>query len=129
MSYKTYVMLRVIVVIIMTFLAAWAVASGNVLVLIPVAIAGIAMMLTLRKRVKEVIVDERVYSISDKTSRVAVRISVALLVVAGAVCITLREGMPQLFQIGLTLTCTACGLLLVYWVSYIYYSRKMGGGE
>jgi uncharacterized membrane protein len=128
MSHKTFMLLRLVVVIIVAILAAWAVSSGNVLILIPAVIVGAAVMFLLSKRVREVVVDERVYSIADKASRLTVKVFVALMVITAAALITIsRGGSPEFEQAGFTMAYATCGLLLIYWIAYIYYNRKLGG--
>ncbi|MFH1002619.1 MAG: DUF2178 domain-containing protein [Chloroflexota bacterium] len=130
MRYQTFLRLRLIVVVMTGLLGAWAAASGHALVLVPVVIAGTAIMMLLGKTVREVVVDERVYHVAGRASYLTVRISAALMVVVGAVLVTLsRSSSPGLEPAGFTLAYAACGLLMVYWMAYSYYNRKLGGKE
>jgi uncharacterized membrane protein len=36
---------------------------------------------------------------------------------------------PALEQVGLTLAYTAAGLLVIYYLGYLYYGRKLGGED
>jgi uncharacterized membrane protein len=128
MSYKRYLLFRLSGVLVLAFLAAWATTTGNLLAMIPVLIVISTVLFSLKKRVKEAVVDERVYSIADKASRLAFIIFVILAVIIGAILISLsRNSSPGLFPIGLTLAYSVCGLLCIYWIAYIYYNRKFGG--
>ncbi|MCX6011788.1 MAG: DUF2178 domain-containing protein, partial [Chloroflexi bacterium] len=69
MSYKKYMVLRVLIIVVMAFLGAWAATSDNLLLLIPVVVVLGALLITLRRKVKEVIVDERVNTIAGRASR------------------------------------------------------------
>jgi uncharacterized membrane protein len=130
MSYKRYMLFRLLGVLVLAFLAAWATTTGHLLVMIPVIIVIGTVLFSLKKRVKEVVVDERVYSVADKASRLAFIIFVILAVIVGAILISLsRTGSPELFPIGLSLAYSVCGLLCIYWIAYIYYNRKFGGRE
>ena len=128
MSFKQFMLLRIIAIIVVATLAVWTAATDNWWIMIPIVIIGTTILLLFSRRVKEIIVDERVHSIADKASRLAVKIFVGLTVVTGAVLIILgRDGSPQLFQAGLTLAYSVCAILVIYWIAYFYYSRKYSG--
>jgi len=86
------------------------------------------VMLLLRRRVREVVVDERVYSIAEKASLVAFRIFGIAAAVIGITLVALGwQSASDLYKIGLTLAYSACGLLVIYYIAYIYYNRKYSG--
>jgi uncharacterized membrane protein len=120
----------VIAILLAVALGIWAAETGNELLLIPVVILGTLGLYLLSRRVKEVIVDERGYSIAGKASWLALRVFVALAVIIGAVLVILnREGSPLLFQVGLALLYSVCAMLVIYYIAHIYYNRKFGGKE
>ena len=130
MNYKTYMLFRLLAIMIIALLGAWARATGNIPVLIPAAIVLFFILFTLRRRVTEVVVDERVNTIAYRASRLAFSIFALLAVIAGITLIYLAEDTSDmLFHVGLTLNYTACALLVFYWLAYIYYNRKLGGKE
>jgi len=129
-SYKTFKLWRSIIVIIIAILVGWSVVSGNALVPVPAVITGIIIVFLFKKGVKEVIVDERIFSIADKASMLTFRAFAILAATAGATLLALsREGFPDLFKIGLTLAYSVCAMLVFYYIAYIYYNRKFGGKE
>jgi uncharacterized membrane protein len=128
MSLKTFTRIRIFVLIIMVGLISWAIVSGNALIPIPVVIAAIVIVLLFRRRVREVAVDERVYSIAEKASYLAFRIFGIAAAVIGATLIALGwDSSSDLYTIGLTLAYAVCGLLVIYYIAYIYYNRKYSG--
>ena len=128
MSYKTFMLLRVIGIIIVATVAVWAAATDNLWILIPIVIIGTAILFFFSRRVREVVVDERVQSIANKASRLTVKVFSSLTVITGAVLIILsRDGSPQLFQVGLTLAYSVCAILVIYWIAYFYYGWKYSG--
>ena len=119
---------RVICIIIVATVAVWAAATDNLSILIPIVIIGTAILFFFSRRVREVVVDERVQSIANKASRLAFKIFVGLTVVTGGILITLgRDGSPELFQTGLTLAYSVCAILVIYWIAYFYYGWKYSG--
>jgi uncharacterized membrane protein len=128
MSYKTFNIIKLLVVIIMAGLIGWAVSQGNYWIPIPAVIAALATMLLFRKGVKEIVVDERVYSIAEKAAYLAFRIfSIAAAVIGVTFVLLGFETVPQLYPIGLTLAFSVCGLVLIYYIAYTGYKRKYSG--
>jgi uncharacterized membrane protein len=130
MSYKKYMIFRVLAVVVVAALVAWANITGHLLVMIPAVIFLFFILLTLRRRVKEVVVDERVNAVAYKATRLAYLAFVYLAVIAGTALIYLAgDASDALFQAGLTLDYAACAFLVFYWLAYSYYNRKLGGKE
>ncbi|MFC1903798.1 DUF2178 domain-containing protein [Chloroflexota bacterium] len=130
MSYKRYILVRIIGVIIVATLGVLAATTGNMLILIPPALAIGVLIYFFSRRVREVVVDERINSIAHKATRLAFLAFVILAVVIGAILIALsQESSSNLYQIGLTLNFSVCAILVMYWIAYIYYNRKLGGKE
>jgi uncharacterized membrane protein len=130
MSFKTFTVIKLVVVIIMGGLIGWAVTIGNYWIPIPAVIAALVVLLLFRRGVKEevVVVDERVYSIAEKASYLAFRIFGIAAAVIGATFVALGyEKVPELQPIGLTLAFATCGLVLIYYIAYTCYKRKYSG--
>jgi uncharacterized membrane protein len=128
MSFKTFTVIKMFVVIIMAGLVGWAVVSGNALIPIPVAIAALVILLLFRKGVKEVVVDERIYSIAEKASLVAFRVFGIAAALIGATLVALgQEVVPEMEPIGFTLAFAVCGLMVIYYIAYTCYKRKYSG--
>jgi uncharacterized membrane protein len=128
MSYKTYRLWKALVVIIVAVLVGWAVPSGNAFIPVPAAIAGMVILLVIRRGVKEMIVDERTYNIANQASRAAFQIVTLVLVLIGATLLALGYGEhPGVEPVGFALIYSAGGFLVVYTLSYAYFNRKLGG--
>ncbi|MGD9115653.1 MAG: DUF2178 domain-containing protein [Dehalococcoidia bacterium] len=128
MSYKAYNVIRIAITAIMAALISWAVVNGNFLIPIPIAIAALVILMLFRKGVKEVVVDERVYSIAEKAAYMAFRIFGIAAAVIGATFVALgQETVPELEPIGFMLTYATCGLMIIYYIAYLIYNRKYSG--
>jgi uncharacterized membrane protein len=128
MSFKQFTLIRIFVIVIMGGLIGWAVANGNALIPIPVAIAALVILLLFRREVKEVVVDERIYSIAEKASLITFRIFGIAAAVIGATLVALGQGaVPVLEPIGFTLTYSVCGLVVIYYIAHIHYNKKYSG--
>ena len=125
MSYKRFKLWRTIVIIIVAILVGWSGATNNPLIPIPVVIVGTVILLLLKRGVKEVIVDERVFSVADKAATLVFRTFVILAGMTAATMLALnQERYPDLEQAGFTLAYSVCALLVFYCVAYTYYNRK-----
>ena len=130
MSYKKYMLFRLLAIVIIVSLGVWAGITGNILILIPLAVVIGFILFTLRRRVTEVVVDERVNTIAYRASRMALVAFVILAVIVGITLTNLaRDASDSLFHIGLTLDYAACAVMVFYWLAYIYYNRRYGGKE
>lgn len=128
MSLKTFTRIRIFILIIMVGLIGWAVSNGNYWIPVPAVIAALMILLLFRRGVKEVVVDERVYSIAEKASLVAFRVFGIAAAVIGITLVALGwQSASDLYKIGLTLAYSACGLLVIYYIAYLYYNRKYSG--
>jgi uncharacterized membrane protein len=128
MSYNTFKLIRLVIIIILAALVTWAAYQGNAWVPIPAVIAAIVIMLLFRRGVKETIIDERVYSVAYHASRLAFILFAVGAVTVGATLLALgQSGTPELKPAGFTLCYAVCGLVIIYNIAYIFYNRKFGG--
>ncbi len=130
MSYRTFMIFRLMGIVVIAALAGWAANTGNLILLLPAATVLFITLFILRKRVTEVVVDERVEAVAYRASRVAFLAFLYCAVVTGAMLIILAEDTSDtMFQVGLTLDYSACALVIFYWAAFVYYNRKYGGKE
>jgi uncharacterized membrane protein len=107
----------------------FSVASENWVAPIVVVIVGVLVMLILRRTIKEVYADERTYTIAHKASRLTIAIIAIIMPVTGAVLLALSHHnlSSARAQVGFALEYITCGLLIIQYIAYYYYSRKLGG--
>ena len=130
MSYGTFKLIRFVVVVILGVLVAWSAYQGNEWVPIPAVIAAIIILLLIRRSIKEIIVDERVYSVAYKASRLAFVVFGVGAVTIGATLLALgQSGSPELKPVGFTLCYGVCALVIVYNIAYVYHNRQLSGKE
>jgi uncharacterized membrane protein len=129
-SYKRFTLFRLLGIIVIAGLGAWAGSTGNLGLLIPAAVVLFIILFAMRKRVNEVVVDERVNAVAYRASRVAFLAFIFIAVIMGAVLVLLAEDSSDgLFKIGITLNYSACALIIFYWLAFTYFNRKYGGKE
>jgi uncharacterized membrane protein len=131
MSYKTFNMIRGATSAVIAALAAVSIIIGNAAILISTVILGMIFLFIMRRRVKEIIADERTYTIAYKAARLTVAVVGVGMAVTGALLLALsqRDFSAPLSQAGFALEYATCGLLVVNYLAYYYYNRKLGGKD
>lgn len=128
MSHKTFHRWQAIIGIIIAGVTAVSVVLNFWIVPIPVIFAGVLIMTVLRRRVKEVVADERNYSVAEKASYLTLRIAIIGLAAVGVILLVVSHGESDgLTQAGYILEYAACALLLINSLAYSYCNRKLGG--
>ena len=107
-------------------LVGWSVAA-EVNVIIPLIGIGAAMALSylLRKRVKDVIEDERSNLIAEKAARLAFGITMPLVVIAALIMIMWGARFsPDWKLAGTVLAYAACAQMVIFSITHLYQDRK-----
>jgi uncharacterized membrane protein len=129
MSYRAYRILKLITIIILVALTILAIDRGIAWIPIPAGVIAVIIMLFTRQRVKEVVADERNYTIAHHASRFTFQTAAIIMAYVGVTLAALaRDGHPELGPYANTLIFSAVGLTVIYIMSYLYYSGKLGGG-
>jgi uncharacterized membrane protein len=126
MDKKTYQNIRTMIVIIVASLVGSAVIMGNLLLAFITLLLGFLISYFIRKNVYEVAEDERTYHVAYKASRMAMLLFLTIITISGITILTLKNIFPELTQVGFTLANSACLLLLLYSLFYLYYNKKHG---
>lgn len=125
MSQRTFLLIRVLAILAIVILVNWSIATGNVFLPIIAVVVGTALLYLASRHVKGVMKDERNYRISERACRITLGIFIPAIAVASAVLIILsKSSSTGLGQVGLTLAYSACALLVIYSISYLYFSSK-----
>jgi uncharacterized membrane protein len=130
MSYAAFRTFKLIIVIIIAVSVSTSVAAGIPWLPVPAAALGAALMLLARRRVKEIVVDERTWHIAERAGRLAFQVGAILMALSAATFLALsRAGNEAFEEAGFVLAYAVCGLMAIYYAGYLYYSKKLGGGE
>jgi uncharacterized membrane protein len=131
MNYQAYRYWRSGTAVFVAAAAAVSVLLGIVYILLAAVITGIIVLVAVRRRVTEVISDERTYAIAYKAARLTMALIGVGMAIVGAVLLALarQDFTSTLAQVGFALEYSVCVLLIVYKIAYTYYSRKFGGAD
>lgn len=128
MSFRTFRMWQAFMGMIIGGVMGASLGMGNWIIPIFTIIIGISIMMVLRRRVKEIVADERNYAIAAKAARLTLQIVTIGMAVVGAILLAVSHGdSAVLTQIGFGLEYATCALLVINYITYYYYNRKMGG--
>ena len=120
MNRKQFAMCGVIISAIIGAIVGYSVQIHNFVLPLIAVTAGILILHLLRRKVGEVIEDERIYRISDKASRRTLQVFGIGTALVGTTLISL--GRYQ--EIGYALNISVCILLILYMIFYAFYSRS-----
>ena len=124
MTKKAFSIWRIIAVMVVSTTVGTFINLGNWYLPVISVIASWIFLSAMKKRVKEVIADERDYMIAGKASNHAMNVHILISVIVGIILYTVggREGM--MLGIATTLLYSACFLMLLYSVLFKIYERK-----
>jgi uncharacterized membrane protein len=128
MSYNTYRKWQAVSGMVIGGVTGASVAMDNWIVPVVTIIICISIMTFLRRRVKEIVADERTFAVAGKAARLTMLIGIFGMVIIGAIFIFVgRDSAPELTQLGFTLVYAACAFLVINYIAYYYYNNKLGG--
>ncbi len=126
MDTRTYWICTLIVTIIVVGLESWAVRTGNPYLAVITLLWAVGTLHICRKRVHEVIEDERNVRINEKAAMKALEVFVIGGVIAGVVLYTMSNQESDFTLAGFTLGIAVTGLLLLYAMFQTLYARLPG---
>lgn len=125
MNKKSFTLFRILIVVAIGIAVGWSVTAGNAIAPIPVVLIGIGLLYFTRSKVKDVLEDERLNTIREKSSRLTFQIFGITAAVAGAVMLALSKNIyPDLASVGFTLIYSVCALIILDYIAYAYFARK-----
>jgi uncharacterized membrane protein len=124
MTKKSFSICRLIAVSVVSIVVSVFINLGNwYLPIAAIAVSWISLYI-LRRKVDEVIADERDYKVAGKASGLAMNIHLIFSVIAGIVFYSFGRENAILFNIATTLLYSACFLMVLYAVLFKIYERK-----
>jgi len=123
LSLKNYHKIRIGLVIVMSIIFSQSITFGNYIIPIFTMIIGSLILLFLRRKVTEIIADERDYEIWWKAALLAIQIFSWFAAVSMFVLYALKEANPSYEPIAVTLAMSTCLLMLIYGFIFRFYNR------
>ncbi|MDD5103214.1 MAG: DUF2178 domain-containing protein [Candidatus Peribacteraceae bacterium] len=114
MTLKQFAAVRLITVMLLSAFIAFSVASHEYFWPIIAMVLAILLLLGLRSRVKEILADERDYTLGGKAARWAMQIFSLVAVIVMFIFLNLGENNPQMTVVAHVLAYSVCALMLLY---------------
>jgi uncharacterized membrane protein len=129
MTIKTFFKLRLLIAALVGAIVAVSVSINNAYLSIAGVLIGILFMVLVRSRVKGILVDERVISVSGRASSATYAVGTVFFAALGMFLLISSKHSGDLSTelIGTVLCYAAMLLVAVYTISYHYLNRKYGG--
>jgi uncharacterized membrane protein len=128
MNYKTYRTWCGILGGIMGAIFSISIIIGNWIIPVITVVTGIIILTILRRRVTEIVTDERTFSVAGKAARLTMQITIYAMTIIGVIIIAMNFNRSStLIQVGLAFEYAVCALLIINSLAYTYYNRKLGG--
>lgn len=124
MTLKQFKTFKLIMVFIMAFITSFSVVRGNYIIPLIVLTLSAIVLYYFRRRVKEVIADERDYQVGGKAAGTAIQLFSWIGLIAMLAFYSQKDANPVYEAIGFTLSMSICFLLIVYSLLFKYYYKK-----
>jgi uncharacterized membrane protein len=122
MDNKQFKIFRVILAMILAIIISQSIILENFVLAIFAMLVAIVLMIFVRRKVKDVLADERDYKIAGNAARYAMTTFSAVAV--GFMFFFMSQKQNPVYEaIGLTLAYSVCGLMLVYSLIFIYLRK------
>ena len=124
MSNKQYKKIKLIITVIIAIIFGQSIVLENYLIPIITLIVASLVLLLLRRKVKDVISDERDMALGGKSALVAIQIYSWIAVIVMFVLYAFRDINPFYEPIGMTLAYSTCILMFIYSLTFRFYDKE-----
>ena len=120
MDKKQFTLYEIIMIAILGAIVGYSVYIKNMLLSLFAVVAGVTLLSLTKRKVTEVLEDERIYRISEKASRKTLQIFGISAALIGVIMISSKE----FAQAGFALSFAAIALIILYLIFYGYYNKR-----
>ena len=127
MRLSTYNIIRITIAALLGVSVSFFVVLGNYIFPVIAAIAAFIIIMALRRRVSEVINDERDYYLAGKAARWTVFIFIMIAALGSMVFMALRKGNPFFERLGYASAYIACFVMVLQSILFYIFEKKDHG--
>jgi uncharacterized membrane protein len=124
MTYKKFRAVKGVIAFFLAIIIAQAVIFGNYILAMVAVLTAVGIILITRKKVNEVVSDERDIQISGKAARVSMGAFSVIGAILTFILLAEKEVNPLFEVVGSTLAYSVCFLLLLYSAVFSYYEKQ-----
>lgn len=124
MTSKTFVVIRMLTAFFLAAVMAQAIIYNNYVLAIVAVVGAVVVIMTSKRKVNGVMVDERVLLIGGNAARASM--SIFSVIGAGLIFVLMffREANQNYYIIASVLAYSICALLLLYSIIFKYYEKQ-----
>jgi uncharacterized membrane protein len=123
MTLKQYQIIRLVITIIIAIVVSQSFMYKNYLIPIATVALSSLFLIYIKGKVKEVIADERDYTIGGKAALLAMQIYCWLAVIAMFILYANNDLNPAYMAVATTLAYSTCALMILYSLIFRYYNK------
>ena len=124
MTKKQFTFFRLLVVILLAMTISFLVIEKNYILGMVVIVTGMVVMYGLKKRVKDVLADERDWRLAGQSAMVTLNIYAVIGTFGGFMLLVLSSRHPELEQLAYLVFYSICALLLLNSFIFNFYRNR-----
>lgn len=127
MKRKQFKIINFLTTMIMAAIIGFSISIGNPGIAIASFIGGIAVIFLSKRKLEDLVEDERIRQVSQKASGITLQFIVIVFAVGGTVLVAMRDTCPKYTDLGFFMSYVACAILVFYSIFYMYFNTESGG--
>lgn len=127
MKHKQFKIITFLTTMVMAAVISFSILIGNPALAVASFFGGIAVMYLSKRRLEDIVEDERIRQISQKASGITFQFIILSFAIGGAVLIAMKDTYPKYTDFGFFMSYAACTSLVLYSILYMYFNMKSGG--
>ena len=127
MKRKQFRIISLLISMILGIIFSFSVSIGNPMLAVASFFAGASIMYISKRRLEDVVEDERIRQISQKASWITLQFLAVSFALGGAVLIAMKGTYSDYTDLGFFMAYVSCAVLVLYSLFYTYYNREYGG--
>ncbi len=124
MTEKQFSLARLIIVIILAMTISVAVIQENYYLAVIAMFTGMIVMLGVKRRVKDILADERDYRLAGKAATLSLYLYSLAGTIGGFILLVLSKNQPSLKEYAYLIFYSVCALMILNSSLFNYYRRK-----
>ena len=124
MTYKQYQTVRAVLAAVIAGVISYSVVTQNLILAAVAVVLGITFALVARRRVKELVADERDYTNAGRAARYAISIFAPVTALLALALMFTHSISPTYQTVGSTLAYSVCALMLLHAAFYSYLNKR-----
>ena len=127
MKRKQFKIINFLTTMIMAAIIGFSISIGNPAIAVASFIGGIAVIFLSKRKLEDIVEDERIRQVSQKASGITLQFIVISFAVGGTILVAMRDTYPKYTDFGFFMSYVACAILVLYSIFYMYFNTESGG--